>query len=606
MEGVIASRSAGIRLATVVAVLLVPVIVLGYFLTSSFREGIAIAAKEIDGVKLNSLMRPLLIGAARQDIQEADIARFADEARDYFQDSIGSGQYKYIVTTLRSPQKDYAHIEDILNQVIASQGDASGLILDPKSSTYYHAAAVVSDLPDFIHSHANLKKSGLEARSLTGATEQKRMALLLDIGKWKESFRQVEFSLVSAEAKAGDVPFELSKTRLPQLKTHFSNLDRALAESSLDQLPSYLLALPEFSNKSEQLLEDVSDVWQSSSAALKMGLEERKGDLERQLTIIGGLSVLASLFGVGSAVAMFRTTLRRLDHVEDANEELQASRAELQSMSDQLQTVNHGVIKLNRELADKMKALTLAQDEMVRRSKMAQLGQLTATVAHELRNPLGAVRTSAFVLERKLKDSDPQIINAFARISKGISRCDGIITQLLDFSRGGNIVVKSADFDAWLTDIVKAEAQKIPPQVTAHLQLGLNSAQVAFDAARLSRAVSNLISNASEALLATGEAPVKNPTIIVATALTIRGVELSISDNGPGITDEIRAKIFDPLFTTKSFGTGLGLPAVENIIRQHGGGLDVKTEAGKRTTFTMWLPVGAGDRSATQGVKGSS
>jgi signal transduction histidine kinase len=597
MEGVIASRSAGIRLATVVAVLLVPVIVLGYFLTASFREDITFAKREIAGVELNALMRPLLIGAVRQEFQSEDIARFVDQGRDYFHASTGPKHFHEIVSALRVPQRDYAHIETLLIQVIASQGEASGLLLDTKSSTYYHAVAIASEFPDLLNSYENLRTSSFDAGQLRGSTEQKRMALLQDIGKWKESMKRLEASLVAAESKADSVPFEVDKTRFPEFKAHFRSIDRALAESSFSQLADRIVALPELSSNSDHMLEDVSSVWLDSGVALKTGLEVRKGELERQLAFIGGLSVLASLFGIGGAVAMFRTTLRRLDHVEDANEELEASRAELQSMSDQLQTVNEGVVNLNRELADKMKALTQAQDEMVRRGKMAQLGQLTATVAHELRNPLGAVRTSAYVLERKLKDNDPQIKSAFGRISKGINRCDGIITQLLDFSRGGSIVTKSTDFDAWLTGMVEAEIQKLPASVNAHLQLGLNSRVVAFDPGRFSRAVANLISNASEAMVTPGEAnevSAKKPTIVIATTLTDRGVELSVSDNGPGIAEDVRAKIFDPLFTTKSFGTGLGLPAVENIIRQHGGGLDLKTEAGKGTTFTLWFPIHAG------------
>jgi signal transduction histidine kinase len=82
-----------------------------------------------------------------------------------------------------------------------------------------------------------------------------------------------------------------------------------------------------------------------------------------------------------------------------------------------------------------------------------------------------------------------------------------------------------------------------------------------------------------------------SPTIVVATQLTPRGVEISVTDNGPGIAEENIEKILEPLFTTKNFGTGLGLPAVQKIMEQHGGGLDVMSKPGEGARFTAWMPL---------------
>ncbi len=110
----------------------------------------------------------------------------------------------------------------------------------------------------------------------------------------------------------------------------------------------------------------------------------------------------------------------------------------------------------------------------------------------------------------------------------------------------------------------------------------------------MSRVVINLLSNASEALVGKGDDPakfaVKTPEITVSTRLTARGIELSVADNGPGISAENRARIFEPLFTTKNFGTGLGLPAVEKIMEQHGGGIELASEIGRGAVFTVWWP----------------
>jgi signal transduction histidine kinase len=102
------------------------------------------------------------------------------------------------------------------------------------------------------------------------------------------------------------------------------------------------------------------------------------------------------------------------------------------------------------------------------------------------------------------------------------------------------------------------------------------------------------MSNASEAMVGKGDDPARiatsNPRIEIVTARTERGIEISVKDNGPGIASENLAKILEPLFTTKNFGTGLGLPAVEKILEQHGGGLSIASQPGQGATFTAWFP----------------
>jgi PAS domain S-box-containing protein len=260
------------------------------------------------------------------------------------------------------------------------------------------------------------------------------------------------------------------------------------------------------------------------------------------------------------------------------------------SQMTELQQINDEVSRLNRELAANMTRLNAAQGELLRASRLEQLGQLTATVAHELRNPLGTVRTSAFLLERKVKDKGLGVEAQLERINKGIERCDNIITQLLDFSRTRQLNCQSDDLDKWLTGIVEEEASRLPQSFSVELELGLRGKHVPFDPARLQRAVINMINNAVEAISGQQDQH-PNPVISISSFLKNGHVSLRVSDNGPGIADGILARIREPLFTTKSFGTGLGIPAIEQIAVQHGGRLDVVTEVGKGSKFTIWLPV---------------
>ena len=268
----------------------------------------------------------------------------------------------------------------------------------------------------------------------------------------------------------------------------------------------------------------------------------------------------------------------------------------------ELRRINDEISRLNRQLADNMAKLKDAQDEIARKARMAQLGNLTATVAHEIRNPLGAVRTAAYLIERKTKDKNLGIEPHLQRVANGINRCDAIITQLLDFSRIRTLEKEAVIFDDWLAKLVEEEARHLPEAVSLRCELGLDRRAVEIDPVQLGRAIVNLIANASEAMVGKGDDPAKfacaAPEITITSQRTGRGIEIVVSDNGPGIAPENLAKIMEPLFTTKSFGTGLGLPAVEKVAQNHGGGLSAASQLGSGASFTLWLPETNSDQAA--------
>jgi signal transduction histidine kinase len=278
------------------------------------------------------------------------------------------------------------------------------------------------------------------------------------------------------------------------------------------------------------------------------------------------------------------------------------SELEARNHAAELSKLNGDVTYLNMELAAKIKALGEAQDDIIRKGRMAQLGQLIATVAHEIRNPLGGIRTSAFLLRRVLPGADEKAIGSLERIDNGVKRCDDIITQLLDFSRTASPQVETTNLDSWVEECVQTEADAAPPEVEFSCDLGAPNISVAFDRARMRRALTNIINNACESMMdrdrRISKAFGKTPSIRVATRLSGRGAEISITDNGPGIALDVLARIREPLYTTKSFGTGLGIPAVEKTLELHGGGLDIASRVGHGTTFTIWLPLTSPSQSA--------
>jgi signal transduction histidine kinase len=312
---------------------------------------------------------------------------------------------------------------------------------------------------------------------------------------------------------------------------------------------------------------------------------------------IGLLMALIVCSGAFYGQFMGRLLKRKFDELEKSNAELEEAHHQALAFSKEIQTVNGDMGTLNRQLNENLSKLREAQDDALRKGKMAQLGNLTATVAHELRNPLSTVRTSTYLLARKVKDKGLGVEPQLQRINNGIIRCDNIITQLLDFSRSKAVKPEPTVLDVWLEKLVQIEAQKLPDMVSIECYFGLGGRLIDLEPGRFERAIINLLSNASEAMVGKGDDPKvrfsDNPVITITTRLAGDGAEIIVADNGPGISAENLSKVREPLFTTKNFGTGLGISAVEQILEQHSGKLDIASIEGQGATFTLWLPIRA-------------
>ena len=255
---------------------------------------------------------------------------------------------------------------------------------------------------------------------------------------------------------------------------------------------------------------------------------------------------------------------------------------------------NEDELKIHRQHLEKLveertRELSNAQDELVRKERLATLGQLTATVSHELRNPLGAMRPSLYILQKKSDLSDEKISNAIQRIDRNITRCDHIIDELLDFTRISDLDLIPTKIDSWLFNLVNEHS--IHPDIKLNCKPGLNDIEIAFDQERLRRAIINILDNGIQAMLdETGSYPENNnASMTVSTKINNHRFEITITDTGHGIADDIMPRIFEPLFSTKGFGVGLGMPVVRQIFIQHGGGIELDTSK-HGTQITLWLP----------------
>jgi signal transduction histidine kinase len=233
-------------------------------------------------------------------------------------------------------------------------------------------------------------------------------------------------------------------------------------------------------------------------------------------------------------------------------------------------------------------ARLIAEAELLKKERLSVLGQFTATVANELRNPLSAIRNTLFTMREIATTSGLPLDRPIARIQRSITRCDRIIGDLLEYIRSPELSPVSVDFDEWLRDVLTEYG--LPPTVTLVAEYEAGGAIVRMDADRVRRAVINLIENAAQAL---GEKPPDSGPLRIAVRSTANGdaLELTVADTGPGIPEENLARIFEPLFTTKSFGAGLGLATVKQIVVQHGGTIGIKSEVGHGTEVSIRLPL---------------
>lgn len=225
---------------------------------------------------------------------------------------------------------------------------------------------------------------------------------------------------------------------------------------------------------------------------------------------------------------------------------------------------------------------------LARAARLAEMGQLTGTVAHELRNPLGVIATSITVIETRSREANLDLDAALARANRGIRRCENIITEHLDFARAKGHKPLSLILDYWLSGIL--DEMTIPGSFILDSDLQTRGAVIPFDPETLRRAVINLVDNACQAMIGEPENK-KTSRLSVATRMDCGEAEIIVADNGPGIPANVLARVTEPLFSTKIFGTGFGLPTVQRIMDVHGGSLQIDSPSGQGTRITLRLPL---------------
>jgi PAS domain S-box-containing protein len=223
------------------------------------------------------------------------------------------------------------------------------------------------------------------------------------------------------------------------------------------------------------------------------------------------------------------------------------------------------------------------QSLLLRNERLATVGQLTATVAHELRNPMGTIQNSLYMLTGKLTVKSPDTDGLIERINRNIRRCDTIISELLDFTRDRDLMLVPTVIDSWLVRLLDGYDWPDGVELVRHLATG---ARVFIDTSYIESAVTNILNNAVQAAV---EKHPGHGRIEVETVFEKGRLGMVISDNGAGIAAEDSERVFEPLYSTRVYGVGLGLPAVKKIMDRHGGEVSMDSSPGGGVRVTLWL-----------------
>ncbi len=263
----------------------------------------------------------------------------------------------------------------------------------------------------------------------------------------------------------------------------------------------------------------------------------------------------------------------------EMSEALYSRRKELLQVQQKLASSNQD---LEQRVEERTRELKETTNELVKTERLAAIGQMASIISHEIRNPLAVISNATRLIKMLVASPDPKIIKQFGIIEAEIKQANSIISEVLGYARTRELMLSTVEVNSYVNDLLAA--YPLPPGIHLERQIDEESVRMKVDAEEIKQALRNIISNAVEAMGTEG-------TLTVGTKVGRRVVCIFVTDTGPGITEEIRRKMFAPFFTTKARGTGLGLAVVGKAISRHHGKLLITSGPGKGTCFQIYLKI---------------
>jgi signal transduction histidine kinase len=234
-------------------------------------------------------------------------------------------------------------------------------------------------------------------------------------------------------------------------------------------------------------------------------------------------------------------------------------------------------------------SLRAASEKVVQAERLAAIGRMAAHVAHEVRNPLSSIGLNVEMLEEEMRGAGAETRDLLGAIHREIEHLRGVTEEYLRVARPASPRLEPES----VADVVRATAQFYGPELEkagVALQVAVAEALplVALDEAQFRQVLLNLLKNAREAVGAGGH-------VRLGAEARDGGVVVRVADDGPGMGESDRARVFDLFYTTKQHGSGLGLPLSQQIVVAHGGVIRCESSPGKGAVFEIWLPAYAGE-----------
>ncbi len=290
------------------------------------------------------------------------------------------------------------------------------------------------------------------------------------------------------------------------------------------------------------------------------------------------------------------------DEIEELGENFMSMAKALRERTNQLQSAKKELEiwskNLERMVDERTKQLREAQEELVKRERLAAVGQMANVVGHEIRNPLSIINNSIYYIKSKVSKLteavDEKVFKHIGIIEKEIDNSNKIVNDLLGFSRTRELKPELINANEIFEEILMI--LPIPQNVTVNQNLMKDLPKTMIDRDEMRQVLLNIIGNAVQAMPEGGGVTISTSAVndkLILNKFTDKpqAIKFEITDTGCGMPKDIIDKIFQPFFTTKSKGTGLGLAVVQRVTERHKGKLEVKSEVGKGSSFFIYIPV---------------
>jgi signal transduction histidine kinase len=248
---------------------------------------------------------------------------------------------------------------------------------------------------------------------------------------------------------------------------------------------------------------------------------------------------------------------------------------------------------LSEKLEETNRQLRRAEADARRAERLAALGQLSAGLAHEIRNPLGVIKGSADMLSRKVAGSEPLVAELAGYISSEVNRLNALVVRFLDFARPSKLELRPERISEIVDRALEAATASFPNAgVKIERQYAANLPEIPADPQLCEQVFVNLITNAFQAMQAQDASLEKTLRLAIAPEVSSGepGVGLIVQDTGPGVPPELREQIFNPFFTSKKEGVGLGLSIVAKIVDDHRGTIRLEDNTPRGARFHVFFP----------------